>query len=316
MKHNEHEAESQLAAYALGALDGEDRHAVESLLAESPTHREELRQLREVVAMLPFAVPAAEPPDRVRSTLFARIEASRQVAPPQTAQTPAPVRKARSPWLVPAMLAAIATLVFALGGMTLSLGNRVARLDQTNGQLVAAVAGLEQELVTTRATQERLESQLAEGQDQLGAVSDQLAASQDQLAASQDQLAQVSARLARDEQVIAFVSAPGVATRQLAPADAGAAARGEMYMYPGEESAVVLFSGLPALAPGQTYQFWLADGPLQVAGGTFEVDDTGLARIVVQAPREVNAFSEVMVTVEPAGGSAAPSAEVVLAGSL
>jgi len=31
-------------------------------------------------------------------------------------------------------------------------------------------------------------------------------------------------------------------------------------MYPGVPSAVVLFSGLPTLGPGEVYQFWLADG--------------------------------------------------------
>ncbi len=302
-------AESQLAAFALGALDAEDRQRVETLLAASPAHQEELRQLREVVALLPYGAPAADPPERVRERLFARIEADRAVAP---AARPAPERPAPRPasrWLVPGLMAAMAALVLALGGLTLNLSGNVARLEQTNSELVTVMAGIQQSLEATQARQEALATQLTDSQRQLGEVGAQLAA-------SEGQLAQMSARLARDEYVISFVSAPGVATRELAPADAAAAARGEMYMYPGETSAVVIFSGLPPLGPGQVYQFWLADGATQVAGSTFEVDATGLARIVVEAPREVNAFSEVMVTVEPSGGSPAPSQEVVLAGSL
>lgn len=313
MNANDHDyAESQLAAYALGALDPADRQAVEELLAASPPHQEELRQLREVVALLPYAAPPAEPPDRVREALFARIEASRaEVDAPRPPARPAtaPGRRPASRWLVPGLMAALAALVLALGGLTASLSSSVASLNQTNAGLVAAMAGLQQSLEETRDRQEAIAAQLADSQRQLGEVSAQLAA-------GEQQLGQLSARLARDEQVIAFVSAPGVATRQLAPADAAAGARGEMYMYPGESNAVVLFSGLAPLAPGEVYQFWLADGATQVAGGTFEVDESGLARIVVEAPREVNAFSEVMVTVEPSGGSAAPSNQVVLAGSL
>ncbi|HMQ31143.1 MAG TPA: anti-sigma factor [Chloroflexaceae bacterium] len=295
--------ESQLAAYALGALDAEDQQGIEALLARSPAHQEELRQLREVVALLPYAAPPAAPPERVRAALFARVEADRAPA------APAPSRRAARPWFVPATMAALAALVLALGGLAFNLSANVARLDRTNAELVAIMAGLQQSLDDTQARQEALTAQLADGQRQLAAVSAQLAA-------GEEQLAQLNARLARDEYVISFVSAPGVATRQLAPADFAAAARGEMYMYPGESSAVAIFSGLPPLAPGQVYQFWLADGATQVAGGTFEVDETGLARIVVEAPREVNAFSEVMVTVEPSGGSPEPSDQVVLAGSL
>jgi anti-sigma-K factor RskA len=89
-----------------------------------------------------------------------------------------------------------------------------------------------------------------------------------------------------------------------------------MYMYPGHSSAVVIFSGLPPLAPGQVYQFWFADETGQVAGTTFVADPTGIGYIVVEAPREVNAFREVMITVEPSGGSATPSQNVILEGAL
>lgn len=302
-------AESQLAAYALGALDAEDRQLVEGLVASSPAHREELRQLREVVALLPYAAPPVSPPERVRERLLARIQASQAAAPERPVAPAAPARRAGARWLMPSLMAALAALVLALGGLTASLGASVARLEQTNSELVAVMSGLQQSLATTRERQETLATQLADSQRQLGEVSAQLAA-------GEQQIGELASRLAHDEHVISFVSAPGVATRQLAPADIEASARGEMYMYPGEESAVVLFSGLPTLEPGQVYQFWLADDKLQVAGNTFQVDGTGLARIIVEAPREVNAYSQVMVTIEPAGGSVMPSEQVVLAGSL
>ena len=304
-------AEQQVAAYALGTLDPEDRAAVEALLAASPEQQEELRQLREVVALLPYAAQPASPPERVRQQLLARIAAT--AAQPAAAPTaapanaPTPLRRAR--WLVPAIAAALATLVLALAGLTLSLTDSMARLDQTNRELVTTLGTLQQALANTQARQETLAGQLAAGQSQLEQVSAKLAA-------SEERIGQLSAKVAQDDYVISFVSAPGVATRQLVSAQAELNAQGEMYMYPGNSSAVVLFSGLPPLAPGKVYQFWLADDSNQVAGGTFVADSSGIGHIVVQAPREVNAFSQVMVTVEPEGGSTMPSANVVLEGNL
>jgi anti-sigma-K factor RskA len=308
MNTNDHEhAAAQLGAYALGALDPADRRAVEDLLASSPDHQAELRQLREVVALLPFAAPPAEPPDHVRERLLARIEADRaeRFAP----ATPRPAPRPQARWFVPTALAVLVTFVVALAGLTFSLGNALARLDQTNSELVATMAELQQRLAETQQRQEALAIQLDQGRRQLDEVSAQLVV-------SQEQIGQVHAQIAQEEYVVSFVSAPGVATRELAPAQFQARARGEMYMYPGESSAVVLFSGLPDLAPGQVYQFWLADGDTQVGAGTFIVDQSGIARLVIRAPREVNAFSQVMLTIEPAGGSTAPSDTVVLTGSL
>jgi anti-sigma-K factor RskA len=308
MNANDHnDAKGQLGAYALGALDTEDRWLVEDLLAASPAHQEELRQLRAVIAVLPFAAPAADPPERVRARLMARVEADRAAglptAPPRTA-----VRPGRR-WLVPVALVALVTLVMALGGLTIGLSSAMARLDQTNSDLVTTMAELQQRLAETQQRQEALASQLDQGRRQLDEVSAQLVS-------SQEQIGQVHAQIAQEEYVVSFVSAPGVATRQLAPAQLQARARGEMYMYPGESSAVVLFSGLPDLAPGQVYQFWLADGDSQVAAGTFVVDQSGIARLIISAPREVNAFSQIMLTIEPDGGSMTPSDAVVLTGSL
>lgn len=297
--------DNQLGAYALGALDPEDRSAVEAQLAAAPEQQEELRQLREIVALLPYAAQPVQPPDRVRQALMARVAAAAPA--PAPAARPAPRRRAG--WLLPALAASLAVVVLALAGLAASLGATVARLDQTNRELVTTLGGLQTALADTQARQEALAAELAAGQRQIAEVSAALSA-------SEERIGQLSAELVRDDYVISFVSAPGVATRELTAARGGLDARGAMYMYPGNSSAVVLFSGLTPLEPGKVYQFWLADGSTQVAGGTFMVDSSGIGNIVVEAPREVNAFRQVMVTVEPEGGSATPSQDVVLEGSL
>ncbi len=288
------QTDGQLAAYALGALDLDEMAFVERSLNESPDRREELNQLREVVALLPYAVAPATPPDQVRERLFARIVASTaQQSAPLAQQSQAPVR--RRAWLVPTMMAVLAVLVLGLGGLTFSLQQSVTALDQTNRDLVTTLGQLQQALADTQTRQNELAAQLS---------------------TSQEQLASLGGAVDQERYVVSFVTAPGVATRLLEATPHNLNARGEMYMYPGNDQAVVIFSGLHTLEPGKTYQFWLADGQSQVTGGTFLVDETGLAQLLVDAPREVNAFSEVMVTVEPAGGSNVPSELVVLTGSL
>lgn len=294
--HHDEQLQEQLAAYALGALDPAEIPALERAIAAMPARQEELRQLREVIAQLPYAAPRATPPPAVRERLLARVAASQATAP-ATGDSPGVAPKARRPfaWIMPATLTILCAIVLVLGGLTRNLYQSVTALDRANRDLVATMVQLEQALADTRTRQEVMALQVA---------------------SSQQQVADLNARLAQEQYVVSFVTAPGVATRQLNAAQNDAAAQGEMYMYPGHSQAVVLFSGLPALEPGKIYQFWLADGPTQVAGGTFSVDSSGIASLLVQAPREVNAFSQVMVTVEPLGGSAAPGAEVVLTGSL
>lgn len=294
--YSDEQLQDQLAAYALGALDPEEIPAIERSLGARPEHQEELRQLREVVAQLAYVAPQATPSPAVRQRLMARVAAS-QATTPATGPSPGVAPQARRPfaWVMPATLTILCAIVLVLGGLSRNLYQSVAALDRANRDLVTTMVQLEQALADTRDRQEALALQLA---------------------GSQQQIANLNDRLAQEQYVVSFVTAPGVATRQLTAAQSSAAAQGEMYMYPGNSQAVVIFSGLPTLEPGKVYQFWLADGQKQVAGGTFSVDASGLASLLVQAPREVNAFSQVMVTVEPLGGSTAPGEEVILTGSL
>jgi anti-sigma factor RsiW len=131
METEEQQTAGQLAAYALGALDIDEMAFVERALADTPEHQEELNQLREVVALLPYAAAPTQPPDRIRERLFERIAAS-QVAPKPAiaAQPPLPAR--RRTWLMPALMSVLAALVFGLGGLTFALQQSVTALDQTN----------------------------------------------------------------------------------------------------------------------------------------------------------------------------------------
>lgn len=125
-------------------------------------------------------------------------------------------------------------------------------------------------------------------------------------------------QLDEERNVFTFVTAPGVATRTLEATNVASAAQGEMYMVPGYNQAVIIFEGLAPLEDGKVYQFWLANSAGQVAAGPpVMVDADGITRIVIEAPREVNAYTTVMLTVEDATiPHPQPSNDVVLEGSL
>ncbi len=69
----------QVALYALGALEGSDAVEVEAHLALCSVCRREVDSLRFVVDALAVAGPTAEPPERLRHRLLARIRAAGSV---------------------------------------------------------------------------------------------------------------------------------------------------------------------------------------------------------------------------------------------
>jgi hypothetical protein len=288
--NTEHE-QSLLAAAALGSLDPTDLAALEQVLTRSSTARSELDQLREVVALLPYAAPPVTPPAHVRALLMERIAAD-QAARRSSKSASSPSRTSR-PML--ASLFSLTVVIVLLGWFTFTLQQQVTAINETNQRLLVAI--------------EQLQASVTAGEERQSQLTTQLASYEQQLARLNEQIAQ-------ERLLVSFVSAPGVATRELRPTRSDLAARGEMYMYPGETQAVVIFSGLPALEPDRVYRFWLSDGVQRIAAGSFQVDATGLATLVITAPREVNAFTEVMVTVEPVTNPTPDAVEVILTGTL
>lgn len=137
-----------------------------------------------------------------------------------------------------------------------------------------------------------------------------------QLATAQGALAALEQeRSNTNQQTIAeFLSNPATVSQRLEGVQQGA--HGNMYMQAGRTRAVLLLGGLPPLAPGTTYQFWFANAEDQIPSQTFLADANGRAQAVFDAPSAVNSYAEVMVTIEPAGGSTTPSKQIVLAAKL
>lgn len=112
------------------------------------------------------------------------------------------------------------------------------------------------------------------------------------------------------------LQAAGAARVALAAAPAAPAARGTVLLLVERQTLALAVDGMPPLLPDQVYQLWLIDNDQRTSGGVFRVDDAGRGVLVVQAPRRLDVYDAVGVTIEPAGGSAAPTTPRVIGGPL
>lgn len=82
------------------------------------------------------------------------------------------------------------------------------------------------------------------------------------------------------------------------------------------QNGVLVVDHLQPLEESQEYQIWLVKDGQLTSGGTFAVDEDGYRGMRLTAPESLLTYSDVYVTVEPAGGSAHPTGAQVLKGSL
>ena len=83
----------------------------------------------------------------------------------------------------------------------------------------------------------------------------------------------------------------------------------------GRDGAVVV-EHLPPLDETHQYQLWLIKNGKRTSGAVFSVDEEGYGVAPVRPGRPLTDFSAFGITIEPAGGSPAPTGQKVLGGSL
>jgi anti-sigma-K factor RskA len=199
-------------------------------------------------------------------------------------------RRLRLARIVGAMAAA-ATLVFAgLLAREMRSGSErdreVATLARRNGDLAARLEEQRHELLALRETLETQSREL------------------------------VGLREAVDAQsrVLRLVGGPRIRTATLAP-PAGRTGAGRVLVDATSGDAAVVLSGLPPAGEDETYELWAIRGkkPPEPAGLIALADGRGAAVRVpsLARPGEVTAFA---VSIEPRGGSSAPTGPIVLVG--
>jgi anti-sigma-K factor RskA len=278
---DEHIWTQHAAAYALGALDADERTQFESHLAGCPVCRAEVRSYEEATALIAQSVPQVRAPAHLKARV---LEGAREVRPittihsaplraaprPHVAHKPRakprrfemPDLSAKLPWL-----AAAAAFILAVGLGIFYAAERSAHFQ--------ARAGAD----TARA-----------------------------------QLATARSQLAHSDSLIATLLAPDVQTTTLAAQGRPPSAR--IYYNRARRAVVVAAFDLPPAPNGRTYQLWgITTGEQPVSLGTFNTSSD--ARAIVNLPVQSAAqFNIAAVTEEPAGGSPQPTTQPFLVGTL
>lgn len=287
-----------LPAFVVGALDPDEMLAVEDALDTYPELMARVQELENAAAKLAYAAPAQPLPKSLQANVINRARAS---LPPRTQAAPAaspshPAQPARPPQPEPRQ------------GMWAGLGAWWRRRGLFDIGLTATVAAaillailFRQAMIEVdqlRTQMQGLEQQIATLQSENGILEIQNRQLQTELETRQNQLAS----LADADQMVA-----------LGGTEAAPEASGTLYVTDGE--ATLVLSNLNTLSDDQIYQLWLIppEGAPIPAGLLGQAGDD-VETITLQLPASLDNIAAVGVSVEPPGGSPAPTGPIVLLG--
>ncbi len=96
---------------------------------------------------------------------------------------------------------------------------------------------------------------------------------------------------------------------------AGDMANGHFWLAPQGKVGCLVAQRLPALTADQVYQVWLRHGTERTSGGLFE-GRNGNGWILIRANEPLASYDSLGVTIEPRGGSSAPTGSPILQGPI
>ncbi len=145
------------AAYALGALEGEERSRFEAHLREGcPECETAMREYEESLAGLAAELPSVAPPPRVKAALMERLEAEARAARP--AERPTPWWWSMWPLTFAGATVVAAAVVVYLGWRINALDRELAQRSQEMAALRARVAQQQEFLTILRAPETKVVS--------------------------------------------------------------------------------------------------------------------------------------------------------------
>ena len=119
-------------------------------------------------------------------------------------------------------------------------------------------------------------------------------------------------RLARENKFVELVNTPGARVSELRGAEPGQSATAKL-AYDRAGHAILMASKLPSVPQGKAYQLWFIVGDKPpVPGKTFVPDKAGTAILEDELPRDAVDANVFAITVEPEGGSSAPTSPIYL----
>ena len=301
--------EELLPAYALNALDADERTLVERALADSPRYRAALADYMEGFAQLAESqvvlLPSLDLRDRILAAAGAQGPA-RLAA--ERGRRESPRRAFRGLWAA----AAASVLVFiGLGGLAMAQSFRVNDL----------VAEMEDLAASAEATQSSLDGQ----REEMASLTASAASTQamldgqlEEMDALQATAADTEAKLISQQELTYFVAHESTSlTRMWAmatPEPFTKPARGMLIADPdGGRLLLTLF--LRPLGSSEVYQAWVWESDESAFSiAVFAVDQSGYALVPVDFPGSDVNVNWVSVNIAPAGGEPTPTGLPVLAG--
>lgn len=255
-----------IGAWAVDALDPDERALVDDLLSRDPDADREARSLRETAAVLAAAV-AVPAPDAVRAAVLAAVEQTPQDGADDAAEP------AAAPHAAPAHAAPTRPGAGARTrpGSSRPGGRPAAR--RRRPWLTAVVAAAVAFAVAVPSTIAWRESQRA------------------------------TELQARADRITSLLAEPGA---QVLAADVSTG--GTAVAVVTDDAALVTATGVDAPGAGEVYQLWVMQDGVPVPDATTGLTD-GVLEISTDAYRAGDALA---LTLEPEGGSAAPTTEPVV----
>jgi hypothetical protein len=152
--------EEDFDLYALGALDADERQAIESHISACADCSRKLAQAHGRIALLALAAPPAEPSPSVKERLMAQVRASREIA---ALSAPALAPRAGEPasggflgrWWAGVLIPVGAALALA----TIFLWSENVRLDRELAALHSAMLDQQQQLTAARKAADAVSAQ-------------------------------------------------------------------------------------------------------------------------------------------------------------
>ena len=283
MSHEEYK--EMLAEHALGALDEAEARALETHLATCAECRAELAQWLDTTVALAYSAPRVEPSPQLRSRLLENVRAEKQesTSPATKRREGAPIDVVSKTKQAPA-----ATNVIPMPQRPRTRWNTMQRF----GALAASLA-FAAFIITLVALWNRNRSMQAE----VAQLSRDLQTTQQQLK--------------REREISEMFTAPDTRVATLTGTEMAPRAQARL-AYNKSGSAMMIVDGLPPAPAGKDYQIWfIADGK-PVPGGVFKPDNAGHVEMHDQVPLQARSAAAFAITLEPQGGTPAPTGQKYL----
>lgn len=286
-----------LAALALDALDETEARRLAAEIADDAALNRELAELRDTAAELAFFAAAVEPAPECLDKILTAIkkdnfssvsengastklnvaETTQPAVAPKSNVLAFPAAKQRRFASYVPLVGAIAASIIAVA-LAVALANSIGETNRVR----AEVAGLNQKLNET-------------GQ----------------------RLSELSDRFERESQERKILASPSSVVRALNGSGTVPTAKARLVIDPKTNRAMLFVENLPDAPAGKAYQIWWMNDPTKPApGATFHTTADGKGELRDQVSDQFAGARIYAVTLEPEGGSTAPTSTPVLVTSV